>query len=231
MVESTSFQGLHVPTIYDHDGDPGTPPIDPHDLQLADAGFRIVTTAMASSRDPEPFSGAISVAVLNLERKMVLQPNGVYAMARMTIRVKVPGHGQPPASVRLRYRNGLFTGGTSVRNLVTLGSTYWIPRTEACTVQVSPAQPYVRCDANDDLRVDVSDPVWILNELFGGDNGSRTRCQLASDCNGDGAKDISDAISALSFLFIGGRAPPPPFPGCGTGDEASACESGSTACR
>jgi hypothetical protein len=148
----------------------------------------------------------------------------------MRIKVKIPEPGEAPATVRLQYRNGLYAGGERVENLVLLGSTYWIPRSDACTFQAAAAQPYLRCDANDDLRVDISDPVWILNELFGGGNGSRTRCQLASDCNGDGQKDISDAIAGLSFLFIGGRAPPPPFPGCGTGDETSGCDPGSTAC-
>jgi len=93
-------------------------------------------------------------------------------------------------------------------------------------------EPFLRCDPNDDLRVDISDPVWILNELFdSGGNSSRTKCPLAADCNGDGKKDISDPIFGLNFLFLGGRAPPSPFPACGTGDDEGSCDPETTACH
>jgi len=37
----------------------------------------------------------------------------------------------------------------------------------------------------------------------------------ASDCNDDGTLDLSDAIFGLSFMFLGTRTIPQPFPGCG----------------
>jgi hypothetical protein len=37
----------------------------------------------------------------------------------------------------------------------------------------------------------------------------------AADANGDGAADVTGAVAILSYLFLAGEAPPPPFPGCG----------------
>ena len=88
---------------------------------------------------------------------------------------------------------------------------------------------FIRCDPNNDGRVDISDPIWTVNELFLGDR--KTTCPIAADCNGSGAVDISDPIYGLSFLFIGGPAPPAPFPECGVAPEDGLlCPSGSTGC-
>ena len=37
----------------------------------------------------------------------------------------------------------------------------------------------------------------------------------AADANDDGQVDISDAIYDLRYLFLGGQAPPAPFPHAG----------------
>jgi hypothetical protein len=70
------------------------------------------------------------------------------------------------------------------------------------------AQNWIPFDVNGDGAVDVTDPISLLNYLFGG--GPLPPCLAATDFNGDGAYDISDAVGALSFLFLGGG---PPFPG------------------
>ncbi len=44
--------------------------------------------------------------------------------------------------------------------------------------------PFVRCDANLDLAVDISDVIRILNSLFTGI--VFPRCLAGEDCNGDG---------------------------------------------
>ena len=77
-----------------------------------------------------------------------------------------------------------------------------------------PAVPFIRGDANGDGDVSLSDAVTILNCLFQGQHCSR--CEQASDANGDGLADISDAIAILSYKFLGGSAPPAPYPRCGT---------------
>lgn len=71
-------------------------------------------------------------------------------------------------------------------------------------------------DENQDGKLDLSDPVSILNHLFLGTNpslpcGDGTAGHPANvallDSNGDGKLDLSDAVSVLSFLFLGGVQP------------------------
>jgi len=72
---------------------------------------------------------------------------------------------------------------------------------------------FVRGNSNNDLRVDISDPVFTLNWLFLG--GSEPNCLDAADGNNDSRVDISDSVFTLNWLFLGGPIIPPPYPGCG----------------
>jgi hypothetical protein len=69
---------------------------------------------------------------------------------------------------------------------------------------------FVRGLVNDDLKLDISDPVALLGHLFGG--APAPRCEKAADANDDGNVDISDAIYLLQWLFTGGSPIPPPYP-------------------
>jgi hypothetical protein len=60
-------------------------------------------------------------------------------------------------------------------------------------------------DGNNDGNLDISDPVFHLNFLFGG--GAAPGCNQTMDFNGDLAVDISDAVSALNYLFLSGTPP------------------------
>ncbi|MBI4606298.1 MAG: hypothetical protein HY721_30405 [Planctomycetes bacterium] len=71
-------------------------------------------------------------------------------------------------------------------------------------------------DENQDGKLDLSDPVSVLNHLFLGTNpslpcGDGTAGHAANikllDGNGDGKIDLSDAIRVLSFLFLGALPP------------------------
>jgi len=76
------------------------------------------------------------------------------------------------------------------------------------------APVFRRGDSNGDGRVDLADPIQIVNELFQG--RSPTTCVAASDSNGDGRRDLSDAIFLLQWSFSGGQEPPAPGPSvCG----------------
>ena len=104
---------------------------------------------------------------------------------------------------------------------------------ENCEVTFRAAIPrgaFIRCDANDDGAVDVSDPVRILNDLFV--EGPQSLCGAASDCNGDRRIEIADAIFGLTYLFVGGPPPPAPFPRCAVSPETPGeeCPAGSTRC-
>jgi hypothetical protein len=72
---------------------------------------------------------------------------------------------------------------------------------------------FVRGDCNGDGTPGLSDAVFNLGMLFREEGVAP--CREACDSNGDSLNDISDAIHLLMYLFLGGRAPPAPFPGCG----------------
>ncbi len=69
------------------------------------------------------------------------------------------------------------------------------------------AQSPIRGDSNGDQKIDISDPIHVLNYLFAG--GKAPSCTPAADANADSKLDISDAVTTLSYLFSGrGELPP-----------------------
>jgi hypothetical protein len=60
----------------------------------------------------------------------------------------------------------------------------------------------------------VSDAQHTLNFLFLG--SQPPACLDAADFDDDGQLNITDPIATLWFLFLGGKAPPPPFQDEGT---------------
>ena len=84
------------------------------------------------------------------------------------------------------------------------------------TVTTATTEPasFRRGDSNCDGRTEISDAVWTLNYLFGGQ--SPPCCGDAADVNDDGNVNITDPIGLLDHLFQGGTAPPAPGPeSCG----------------
>ncbi len=74
---------------------------------------------------------------------------------------------------------------------------------------------FIRADVNDDGRIDISDPIGVLQDQFMG-VPARAPCRDALDSNDDGKVDISDSVFLLSYLFVGGLVIPPPHPKAGT---------------
>ena len=75
---------------------------------------------------------------------------------------------------------------------------------------------FLRSDCNGDAKLDISDAVRMLRNLFL-DLGVEVECHDACDANDDGVEDISDAVYALDFLFqhsFGTRPPSAPWPEC-----------------
>ncbi len=71
-----------------------------------------------------------------------------------------------------------------------------------------------RGDCNTDAGFDVSDPVFLLSELFAA--GPEGTCRDACDANDDGGINIADAVFMLGAQFVPmAPQPPAPFPGCG----------------
>jgi len=72
---------------------------------------------------------------------------------------------------------------------------------------------FVRGDADGDVDVDISDPIWTLDHLFLG--GQVPRCPDAADANDDGRIDLSDPIATLAWLFLGGHPLAAPYGSAG----------------
>jgi hypothetical protein len=92
---------------------------------------------------------------------------------------------------------------------------------------VGPATPgadFLRGDANNDRRFDISDPIFTLAYAFQG--ATTPPCLDAADANDDGGIDISDAIYSLAYNFGGGNQPPAPFPGAGPDPTADSLSCG-----
>lgn len=66
---------------------------------------------------------------------------------------------------------------------------------------------FIRGDANNDGKVDLSDAIFVLNYLFKA--GKSPFCLDAADANDDGLIDISDAVKILIGLFRGDPIPAP----------------------
>ncbi len=90
--------------------------------------------------------------------------------------------------------------------------------TTVCTNCITVTDPnpsnsdFIRGDANQDLTLDITDPITLLGYLFSSDPNN---CLSALDANDDGSLDLADAINLLSYLFSGAAAPVAPFPSCG----------------
>ena len=67
-----------------------------------------------------------------------------------------------------------------------------------------------RGDATVDGRVNISDPVRILTNLFLG--STLLSCPAAADADDDGRIDLTDPVFLLAYLFLGDEAPPEPGP-------------------
>jgi hypothetical protein len=72
---------------------------------------------------------------------------------------------------------------------------------------------FIRGDCNDNGSVEIADAICMICYLLFFD--CFYPCLDAVDANDDGSRDISDPIYLLVSLFLGGNAPPAPFPECG----------------
>jgi hypothetical protein len=80
---------------------------------------------------------------------------------------------------------------------------------------------FIRGDAHEDGRVNLSDAIAILRRLFIA--ADRTECLDLSDANGDLRIDLQDPVHLLGHLFGGGPRPPEPFHTCSATLEGIGC--------
>ena len=117
--------------------------------------------------------------------------------------------GSPPVS------NVVVVGGQSLDADFGDGSATLFPITDT---------PFLRADCNSDLRIDLADGIWVLNNLFQGGPGGT--CAEACDADDNASVDLVDAIYIFQFLLLSGTAPAAPFPDCGI-DAGALCDASS----
>jgi len=76
----------------------------------------------------------------------------------------------------------------------------------------SPVRALRRGDGNGDYKVNIADPIFVLNYLFRG--GPAPRCSNAADFNANGLIDVTDAILLIHFLVLDGTPPDARPPSC-----------------
>lgn len=137
--------------------------------------------------------------------------------------------------VRLSFQNGLRGSGQPIQNGLAIDGSTVVPCNTfeaALTLRFRLNEGrFLRGNPNHDDKVDISDAVWILSELFLWP--AQTTCLDAADVNDDGKIDITDSIYLLNFQFLGGRPVPPPYPACGKDpgdDDALDCAESPSAC-
>ena len=188
-------------------------------------------TSLALPENNEGQAGAVSAIVLCFGCPAVVDPAGTAALLAVNIVGPESGAGG------VTFQSGLVGEGQPVDNVFTEEGA----SAEVCnigtasldiTFEILDVGPFIRGNANDDFKVDIADPIWILNELFRG--GPATACQPAADANFDGTITIADTAYLIGYLFGGGDEPPAPFPGCGvlTPEEAGdlTCDGGAASC-
>jgi hypothetical protein len=166
-------------------------------------------------------AGCVTACVLHLKKAVNLPLVGTESVLNMTVQ-GVEQQGEVERAVVFKTVSGLRGSGEPVPNSLTVeGETQ-----KACNVADASAtvvftkdltHPFLRGNANDDTKVDIADPIFLINAVFR--QGPPLTCDDAADANDDGLVDASDVIYLVSFLFgrpNGSVSPPPPFEGgCG----------------
>ncbi len=117
--------------------------------------------------------------------------------------------GSIPRSISVPFVDKL--GKPPVEVLYTVDGSDIYPEKHNGQIQLSMPPVFIRSDANDNGKVNISDPVFLLSFLFAG--GETPPCEDAADANDDGSIDLSDVVTILHYLFGGGTVPPPSPPG------------------
>ena len=161
--------------------------------------------------------GFVSAVVLSLTEAINLDPSKAQTIARSQYTLEA-GLTSKDFPIDIMFMDGLRGVGQPVPNVITVaGDTKTANRIINLQIREGEVTPgnkrFRRGDANDDGKVNIADPIWIINELVR--QGPPTECKSAADANDDGRVDLSDSMYLITWRFQGGPSPPPPFPNCG----------------
>jgi len=86
-------------------------------------------------------------------------------------------------------------------------------RTPLARVTTTPADTFIRGDANGDGSVNIADAVTVLDYVF--PNATSPLHHIspldAADANDDNSVNVADAVYLLTYVFSSGPEPPAPF--------------------
>jgi hypothetical protein len=181
--------------------------------------------------------GCVSAIVLSLTKNRVLPATSTESVLDFDLTAS-SAQGAADIVGELKFQDGLVGSGQLVNNAITVGgNTAEICNKATAGVQVifrlKPAASdsnFIRGNSNGDTKLDIADPIWIINELFRG--GQATACAASEDANDDGQVDATDATYLIAYLFQAGPPPSAPFGVCGKdptpgADPAADCPAGS----
>ncbi|HLU47458.1 MAG TPA: hypothetical protein VK116_05215 [Planctomycetota bacterium] len=169
--------------------------------------------------------GVVSAIVLSLQEEVLLPAVGTATVLGVTI------SGELDETGRIEARDNLRGAGQPVPNIATVsgGSASFACQQAANITFAAPAiAAYRHGEVNKDGRLDLSDPIYLVNALFR--QGPAIECKAAADANDDSMVDLSDAVFILEYLWLSGTAPS--FLECTVDETVSPedCPAGSTAC-
>jgi hypothetical protein len=182
-------------------------------------------------------NGAVSAVVFSFTKPIFLQQTSENVVMKMTAEIDAtgigPGQMTAPCNAFIirpdQPEQALRGSGEPVQTAVTVGGNTDNPN--LCNIRIrligrqGTVEPrFWRGNPNDDLKVNIADPIWLINDLFR--SGPETDCADAGDANDDGMMDLSDAMYLIAYQFTNGPAPRPPF---AQGGPTQACGTDPTA--
>jgi hypothetical protein len=173
--------------------------------------------------------GAVSAVVLSFTTGATLPNKGTQTVLALSVEAS-ENQGDADQTGTVKFKSGLVGAGQPVQNALTVGGA----TESACNFGTASVKvvfkkavitdhKFIRGNPNNDGKVNIADPIWIINELFRSDrNPPATVCKDAADANNDGTIDASDALYLIHYQFTGGPQPPAPFGECGFDPEGDA---------
>lgn len=218
----------------------GTSAADVSQGGVRNGGFEVTELVDPSLNDQG--QGAVSAVVLSFTMPVTLEPVGSVRILTLNAAANAlqPAGEDALIEGNLLWRDDMQGAGQPVQNVATVsGATQDFGCCENAHIsfhtRAAPeASDFIRCDPNNDSRINIADAIWIINELVR--KGPATACAAAADCNSDENRDLTDAVFAIAYQFQGGMAPGAPFRECGGSASLVAaglgelCPPGSSSC-
>jgi hypothetical protein len=215
------LQGWSYGVALDGEGDwvPGSVTLTGTFAETAYAGgFDATEVIDPAKQTPAGQKGIVSAVVLHLKKGTTLPRPGTDSVCATQVQSTAP-QGAADQVVTLRFRENLVGSGEPVPNVITIGGD----SATACNfgdanvkvvfrLNVSTDPLFRRGFVNPDSKLDIADPIYIINDLFR--DGPPVSCEKAADANDDGIYDASDAVYLINYLFKAGPPPAGPFGAC-----------------